>query len=240
MCNGQTMGYVMMIAIIPARGGSKRIPGKNTRVFAGKPLINYAIDAAKKADMFDKIMVSTDSPQIAEVSLKSGAEVPFLRPAELADDYTPTVPVLKHAVNWLVSNSIQVESFCCIYSNPFVTADNLKKGYALLREKNANSVMPVATFPFPIFRGVKINESGRVEFIFPEHALARSQDLPEAYHDAGQFYWWKGDFFIETEEIRQLHHLKQYPLIIPRYGVQDIDTPEDWEVAEKLYQSFFK
>lgn len=228
----------MKVAVIPARGGSKRIPNKNIKLFAGKPLITYPIKAAITSGLFDRIIVSTDSTEIAEIAQKEGAEIPFIRPLELADDFTPTIPVIKHAIRWLISNNHSVEYCCCIYANPFVTSENLIKAFELLIEKRASSVIPVTTFPFPIFRSVKINEKGAVEFIFPDKSLTRTQDLEEAFHDAGQFYWWNCEMLMATEQISQLQQINRYPLVIPRCQVQDLDTPEDWIIAENLYSSF--
>ena len=224
-----------IIAIIPARGGSKRIPNKNIKSFAGQPIISYSIKAAQDTDLFDRIIVSTDSEKIAKVAKTCGAEVPFMRPAKLADDYTPTVPVLKHAVNWLMSHNYIVEYFCCIYSNPFVTSENIMNAFKLIKEKKVSSVIPVTTFPFSIYRGFEINEKGVLEFIFPEHSLARSQDLSELYHDVGQFYWCDCKRIMAAKSILQPDTV---PLIIPRHLSQDLDTLEDWEIAEKLYRAF--
>lgn len=228
----------MKIALIPARGGSKRIPNKNIKLFAGRPLIAYPIDAAKKSGLFDRIIVSTDSNEIAEIAREAGAETPFVRPPELADDFTPTIPVIKHAIRWLNSNNCRVEHCCCIYANPFVTAQNLVAAFCVLEAKNATSVIPVTTFPFPIFRSVKINQQGALEFIFPDKSLTRTQDLEEAFHDAGQFYWWNCETLMATEEISRLQKESRFPLVIPRSQVQDLDTWEDWEVAERLYTLF--
>jgi pseudaminic acid cytidylyltransferase len=228
----------MKVAIIPARGGSKRIPKKNIRPFAGKPLIAYPIQAALDAGIFDRVIVTTDSDEIAEVARKLGAEVPFKRPAELSDDFTPTIPVIKHAIKWLNDRESHIEYCCCIYSNPFVTAQNLKAAYDLLLAKDATSVIPVTTFPFTIYRSVRVNESGVLEFVFPDKSLTRSQDLEEAYHDAGQFYWWDSDKLMMTKNVSDLQKKNRYPLIIPRSQVQDIDCIEDWEEAERLFSSF--
>ena len=225
----------MRLGIIPARSGSKRIPNKNIKIFFGRPLIAYPIRAAIESGLFDRVIVSTDSDEIAEIARSEGAEVPFLRPAELSDDFTPTIPVIKHAVNWFINNDLPVEYCCCIYANPFVTSINLAASYQLLVEKDATSVIPVTTFPFPIFRGVKLNALGALEFLFPEKSLTRTQDLEEAYHDAGQFYWWKTKKLMATEDIAWLQRVERYPLIIPRSQVQDLDNLEDWIVAEKLF-----
>ena len=225
----------MIVAIIPARGGSKRISNKNKKEFAGRPLIAHSISAANEAEIFDKVVVSTDSADIADIARKWGAEVPFMRPADLADDHTPTLPVIMHAIDWLMEHAISVEYFCCIYANPFVTVKNLLGAFYLLKDKQVSSVIPVTTFPFPILRGFKISEKGTLEFIWPEYALSRSQDLPEAYHDAGQFFWCDCKKVLVAKQILQSDSL---PLIIPRYLSQDLDTPEDWEMAEKLYHTF--
>lgn len=226
------------VALIPARGGSKRIPNKNIKAFRGLPLIAYPIKAAIESRLFERIIASTDSREIAEIARQEGAEAPFMRPPELADDFTPTIPVIKHALQWLNQNACKADYCCCIYANPFVTAENLIAAFDLLNLKRATSVIPVTTFPFPIFRSVKINELGALEFIFPEKSLTRTQDLDEAFHDAGQFYWWNCESLMETEEISKLQRLNRYPLVIPRSQVQDLNTPEDWIVAERLYSQF--
>lgn len=230
----------MKVAVIPARGGSKRIPKKNIKKFAGKPLIEYAINGAKNAKVFDKIIVSTDELAIAEVAKKSGADVPFLRPAELSDDYTPTIPVLKHAINWLIEDGGEVDCFCCIYPNPFITSKNLEDGYSLLKEKNAYSVLPVTTYPVPIYFSVHTTEDGTIDYVFPEKSMDRSQDLPEVYYDAGQFCWWDSKAFMTAEDMEKFRRTKRYPLFLPPYLVQDIDTLEDWDVAEKLFDALVK
>lgn len=223
----------MQIAIIPARGGSKRIPGKNIRPFSGKPLIAYAIEAARKSGFFDHIIVSTDSKEYAEVAQKYGAEVPFMRPAELADDFVATAPVVEHALEWVKENWGEVERFCQFYANPFVTAENINGGYKLLRERRANCVLGVTEFPFPILRSFKKNDQGGVEYAFPEYAQSRSQDLPVYFHDAAQFYWHElVDIPADRKQGLNL------PYFLPRHMVVDIDTEEDWLIAEKLYQAF--
>lgn len=228
----------MKVAIIPARGGSKRIPKKNIKEFAGIPLIEYAIKAAKGSKVFNKIIVSTDDPSIAEIAKNAGAEVPFMRPAELSDDYTPTIPVLKHAINFLMENGYKIDSFCCIYPNPFITCENLEYGYFLLKQKKAYSILPVTAYPVPIHFGVKIIENGSIDFVFPERAMDRSQDLPEVYYDAGQFCWWDCKAFMKAVDMEQFRRMKRYPMFLSKHLVQDIDTLEDWDIAEKLYNSF--
>jgi len=224
----------MIVAIIPARGGSKRIPGKNIRPFEGKPIISYSIDAAKKADVFDRIIVSTDSDEIADVARSYGAEVPFVRPAEIADDYTGTSEVIIHALSWLKNNSCDVNYICCIYPMaPLIQPHYIRQGYNLIQDAGVATVCSVATYSYPIFRSLKLNKSGRIEMIWPENYEKRSQDLPEAYHDAGQFYWADVKRFLVEKSFFSKDSL---PVVLPRFLVQDIDTEEDWGVAEKMYR----
>jgi pseudaminic acid cytidylyltransferase len=221
------------VAIIPARGGSKRIPNKNIKVFAGQPIISYSINAAKDSKLFDRIILSTDSKEIAEIGKSYGAEVPFMRPSELADDYTGTADVLIHALNWLNVHDKFYNYFCCIYATaPFVNKVYINKAFDILRENKAVSAFPVTSFPYPIFRALKIDTNNRVKMFWPEHLHSRSNDLSEAYHDAGQFYWCDTEKFLKEEIVFSSDSV---PVILPRYLVQDIDTPEDWETAEKLF-----
>ncbi len=225
----------MNIAIIPARGGSKRIPGKNIKPFAGQPIIKYSIEAVIKTQLFQRIIVSTDDERIAEIAREGGAEVPFMRPAEISDDFTPTADVIHHTLMWLDTDGTQVEYACCVYATaPFVRSEDIKRGYRLLREKHCSSAFSVTTFAFPIFRALQINDKGQLEMFWPEHEYTRSNDLPEAYHDAGQFYWLDSAKFIQT---RKLYPTDALPVILPRYLVQDIDTHEDWETAERMFRA---
>jgi len=226
----------MIVAVIPARGGSKRIPGKNCRSFCGKPIIEYSIDAARQSSVFDRIIVSTDSEAIADVARKCGAEVPFLRPAELSDDHTPTIPVIRHAVKWLSENDQPVEFACCIYATaPFVQCADLVTGLNELKNAAGSEfAFPVTTFPFPIFRALTITDD-QVDMIWPQHELTRSQDLTEAWHDAGQFYWGTAAAWMTANGIFSANCR---PIRIPRWRVQDIDTIEDWARAEGMYQTF--
>ncbi|MFZ2657246.1 MAG: pseudaminic acid cytidylyltransferase [Victivallales bacterium] len=221
-------------AVIPARGGSKRIPGKNIKLFLGKPMISYSIEAARASGVFDKIIVSTDSPEIAKIAEEYGAEAPFMRPHELSDDHATTDSVVLHALDWLNTNWERVDYICCIYSTaPFVRAEYLKKGLELLIKEKATSAFSVTSFPFPIFRALKMDDSGRIQMFWPEHRLTRSQDLPEAFHDAGQFYWIDArKYAIE----KKLFSSDAVPVVLPRKLVQDIDTPEDWERAESMFK----
>jgi pseudaminic acid cytidylyltransferase len=221
------------VAIIPARGGSKRIPNKNIKVFAGQPIISYSINAAKDSKLFDRIILSTDSKEIAEIGKSYGAEVPFMRPSELADDYTGTVDVLIHALNWLNVHDKFYNYFCCIYATaPFLNKVFINKAFDILRENKAVSAFSVTSYPYPIFRALKIDTNNRVKMFWPEHLHSRSNDLSEAYHDAGQFYWCDTKKFLKEEIVFSSDSV---PVILPRYLVQDIDTPEDWETAEKLF-----
>lgn len=225
----------MNVAVIPARGGSKRVPNKNMKLFAGKPIIAYSIEAAQQSGVFDRIIVSTDSEEIARVAREYGAETPFLRPAELSDDFTPTAPVMLHALEWLRESGFHPEYLCCIYATaPFVRPEYIRQGLDLVMREGVTSAFSVTTFPFPIFRALRITESGAVKMYWPEYELTRSNDLEEAYHDAGQFYWVDCPLFRREQKMYGSHSL---PVVLPRYLVQDIDTPEDWETAEKMFEA---
>jgi pseudaminic acid cytidylyltransferase len=229
---------IMNVAIIPARGGSRRIPDKNIRPFAGRPMISYAIAAARDSGVFDSIIVTTDSEKIAAIAREYGAEVPFMRPMELSDDHTPTAPVILHALNRLIECGKFVKYACCIYPTAlFVRPEFIKKGYEILVKNQVSSVFSVTTFPFPIFRALRITEKGNIEMFWPEYELTRHQDLPEAYHDAGQFYWLKVESFLKS---RRLYSSDAMPVLLPRYLVQDIDTQEDWETAERMFKATFR
>ncbi len=225
----------MKIAIIPARGGSKRIPRKNIKDFLGKPIIAYSIEAAQKSAVFDMVIVSTDDHEIAEVAKGCGADVPFIRPKEIADDYTGTNAVVKHAIIWISDNIAKVDHVCCIYATaPFVQATFLAEAHLKLIESKKSFVFSVTSFPFPIQRAIKVNSDGEVEAIWPENIGKRSQDIEEAYHDAGQFYWGTAEAFLNNEVIFSPVSI---PYLIPRHLVQDIDTAEDWVRAECMYSA---
>lgn len=224
----------MKVAIIPARGGSKRIPRKNIRSFCGKPMIAWSIEAAKKCGCFDKIIVSTDDNEIAKTALAWGAEVPFIRPAELSDDHTGTIPVVRHAIEWFRQEGFSVEFACCIYATaPFILVEDIMNGMKLIMESNSDYVFAVTRYAFPIQRAIRINDAGRVAMFNPEHFYTRSQDLEEAWHDAGQFYWGTVDAWCEE---RSVFSEGAIPLNLPRYRVQDIDTEEDWLRAELIFR----
>jgi N-acylneuraminate cytidylyltransferase len=225
----------MKIAVIPARGGSKRIPRKNVRRFAGKPIIAYSIEAALESGMFDRVIVSTDDAEIAEVAAAHRAQTPFVRPAALADDHTGTNAVVQHAIRWVAEHDGTVEYACCIYATaPFVQPSDLRTGFERLRESGKSFAFSVATYPFPIQRAIRVTPAGTVEPMFPKYVGSRSQDLEEAYHDAGQFYWGTAEAFLEDVA---LFSAASIPVVLPRHRVQDIDTMEDWRRAELLYRS---
>lgn len=222
----------MIVAVITARGGSKRIPRKNIQKFAGKPMLVWPIIAAQQAHLFDRIIVSTDSEEIASVAIASGAEVPFMRPAHLSDDLIPTAPVLLHALDALEADGCPITHACCIYPTaPFLRPDDLRRGLDELRQHGAPVALSVTTFDFPILRAFKRCEDSSVAFNWPEYALTRSQDLPEYYHDAGQFYWVNVAAFRKSQ---RLIMPGARPVILPRKRVQDLDTFEDWEAAELM------
>lgn len=222
----------MRIAVIPARGGSKRIPRKNIKFFNGKPMIAWSIEAAKSSGIFERIIVSTDDTEIAEVAIKWGAEAPFIRPAELSNDYAATTEVIAHAAQWALDQGLDLSAVCCIYATaPFVLTDDLKRGWDALNSGEWDYAFTVTDFAAPIFRSFKQTDDGGVKMFFPEHFASRSQDLPIALHDAGQFYWGRPAAWLEGKSIFDRHSV---PVFIPRWRVQDIDTPDDWERAEIL------
>lgn len=224
----------MNIAIIPARGGSKRIPRKNIKEFCGQPMISYAIRAARESGLFERVLVSTDDDEIAQVARTFGAEIPFIRPRELSDDFTGTSPVIVHAIEELCAQGAEPDHVCCIYATvPFLEAPTLQEGYDALIEHQKSFAFSVTTFPYPIFRALKRSDEG-VEMIWPKYAATRSQDLMEAYHDAGQFYWGTREAWLSH---RPIFSPDSAPVVLPRHRVQDIDTPEDWERAEWMYKA---
>lgn len=221
------------VAIITARGGSKRIPHKNIKEFCGKPIIAYSIEAAKMAGCFDEIMVSTDDPEIARIAESYGAKVPFMRSAENADDFSTTRDVVKEVLAQYAAQGRTFEYACCIYPTaPFITGERLKEAVELLAEKEADSVVPVVQFSFPPQRGLIMKE-GRTEFKWPENALARSQDLEPFYHDCGQFYCLNTKAFAVQE---LLFMRNTYPVVLDELEVQDIDNETDWKLAELKYR----
>ena len=225
----------MRLCVIPARGGSKRIPRKNIKEFFGKPMIAWSIEAAKKSECFDRIIVSTDDEEIATVSQKYGSDVPFLRPKCLADDYAGTTPVIAHAIKWQNEHGEETSEACCLYATaPFVHVGDLQKGLALLVETKSDYAFSVTSYSFPIQRAVRITKDNRVEMFQPEYFNSRSQDLEQAWHDAGQFYWGRSESWLSEKKIFREFSI---PIPIPRYRVQDIDTQEDWDRAVLLFKA---
>lgn len=220
------------LAIITARGGSKRIPRKNIKEFCGKPILCYSIEAAKKAGVFDEVMVSTEDEEIARVAKKAGASVPFFRSADTSGDYASTDDVIMEVLKSYQKIGQEFDAFCCIYPTaPFLSGERLRSAMELL--EGADSIMPVVPFSYPPQRGLMINQEGFVERQFPEYATARSQDLPKIYHDCGQFYACRTDAFLKAGTTDTKHLL---PLILTEMEVQDIDTIEDWKMAEIKYK----
>lgn len=225
----------MNVAIIPARGGSKRIPRKNIKLFHGKPMIAYSIEAALKSGCFDKVIVSTDDQEIAEVAKQYGAEVPFIRPAAISDDHATTMDVIQHAIEWYETQGVTIDKLCCIYATaPFVSSRDIQLGLNLLDTQGAQFAFSATTFAFPIQRAITVEKNGEVNMMQPEHLQTRSQDLVETYHDAGQFYWGKVNAFKQGLSMFAPH---SRIVQIPRHRAQDIDTVEDWQFAELLYQA---
>ena len=223
----------MRLAVIPARGGSKRIPRKNIKLFCGKPMIAWSIEAALLSGCFDQIAVSTDDAEIAEIARQYGAQVPFMRPAELSDDHTGTTAVIAHAIDWFAAQGQAPSQVCCLYATaPFVSADDLLRGLAVLTETGSDYAFSVTSYAFPIQRAIRVTPAGRVEMFNTEFFNTRSQDLEEAYHDAGQFYWGRASAWLANKVIFGPHAAA---VQLPRYRVQDIDTVEDWQRAEYLF-----
>lgn len=225
----------MRLAVIPARGGSKRIPKKNIKPFFGKPMIAWSIEAALKSQCFDRVIVSTDDAEISEVAIQHGAEVPFIRPPELSDDFTGTLPVIRHAVEWVSGNGAAVEFACCIYATaPFIQTGDLQRGWSLIRDSDHDYAFSATSYAFPIQRAFRLDGNGRIAMFNPELFAARSQDLEDAYHDAGQFYWGKADAWLNESTI---FGPQSVPVMLPRHRVQDVDTQEDWTRAEWMFHA---
>lgn len=225
----------MRLAVIPARGGSKRIPHKNVRVFGGTPMIVHSISAARESGLFDRIIVSTDDLEIATVARDAGADVPFMRPPELADDFCGTDAVVRHAIAWQDAEGPPCDTVCCIYATaPLLTAEWLRTGWEVLQRSGKRFAFSVTHFAFPIQRALRQLPDGGVEPFHPECVPMRSQDLEPALHDAGQFYWGDAQAFRDRLPTFAPHSA---PVILPRWMVMDIDTPEDWTHAELLYEA---
>jgi len=221
------------IAIIPARGGSKRIPRKNIKLFHGKPLVAYSIEVALQSELFEKVVVSTDDEEIAKIAKEYGAEVPFLRPKELADDFTSSGDAVNYTLTQLQKQGEAYDFLCSIYATaPLLQVKYLREGLEKLKRSDAHIAFSVTSMPFPIQRTFKITKEGRCEMFTPEYYASRSQDLEEAYQDAGQFYWEN----LHNEGGKIAFSKSSIPIVLPRHLVQDIDTLEDWKRAEVMYQ----
>ena len=226
------MEKVNAIAIITARGGSKRIPGKNIKDFNGKPIIAYSIEAAISANCFQEVMVSTDDEEIASVAKQYGAKIPFFRSKENSDDFSTTYDVLEEVLNEYENRGRKYDYCCCTYPTaPFITPQKIKKAFDLLLSTDADAVIPVSSYSYPIWRSLKI-ENNRLKMNWPEHLTTRSQDLPKAYHDCGQFYFFKCNEILKKKSLFTDNTL---PMIIAESEVQDIDNEEDWKMAEHKY-----
>lgn len=224
----------MNLCVIPARGGSKRIARKNIKEFNGKPIIAYSIEAALQSNCFSKVIVSTDDDEIAEVARIYGAKAPFIRPDALSDDFTGILPVIKHTIEWLENKNNIIEHVCCLFATaPFVQSKTISEAYKIFLSSNTDYCFSVTRFPFPIQRAIRINQNNKVNMFYPENFNSRSQDLEEAYHDAGQFYWGNAQAF--KDEIPIFSEVSS-AFVLPRYLVQDIDTKDDWIRAEAMYK----
>lgn len=225
--------------MIPARGGSKRIPRKNIKSFYSQPMIAWSIQAALDSHCFDEVWVSTDDQEIADIAQLYGAKVPFLRPQELSDDFATTADVMQHAVHVAESILPRIPKYiCCLYATaPFVRAEDIQKGLEKIESGNLSYCFSATTFPFPIQRAIKFDDQQRVEMFYPEHFYTRSQDLEEAWHDAGQFYWGTGLAWKNKDVI---FSAQSSIVELPRFRVQDIDTPEDWDRAELMANLLLK
>jgi pseudaminic acid cytidylyltransferase len=235
MHNKVSMEDKKILAIIPARGGSKRIPRKNIKNFLGKPIIVYSIKSAIASKIFDEVMVSTDDKEIAGVAVKYGAKIPFFRSAKNSDDHATTADVIKEVISEYKKQGNNYDYVCCLYSTaPFVTAEKLIRAKETLEKSHADSVLPVTAFSFPIQRSFKIDTKGRLKMNWPKNMNARSQDLLPTYHDAGQFYFLDVKKFLLNKIIFSGDTL---PMIVPETEVQDIDNEEDWKMAEFKYRA---
>lgn len=226
------------LCIIPARGGSKRIPRKNIKLFCGKPIISYSIEAAIKSDLFDEVMVSTDDEEIAMIAKQHGVKIPFMRSAENANDFATTVDVLIEVIEQYQQAGKAYNAVCCCYPTaPFITPQKLIEGYELLKSRKADSVFPIAEYSYPIQRSLKLDSHKQVSMKWPEFLNVRSQDLEKSFHDAGQWYWMNVESLLNQKKIFSSN---SYGLELNPLEVQDIDNESDWHIAELKYQSLKK
>jgi len=224
----------MRIAVIPARGGSKRIPRKNIKIFSGKPMIAWAILIAKESGLFDHIIVTTDDDEIASIARDWGAETPFKRPENLSDDLTPTAPVIAHAVKSCIDLGWKIDYACCIYPcSPFLNVEDLVNAFNLMQARNANFVYPVTEYSHPMQRAMRLLPEGKMQFFSPEFELTRTQDLEMAYHDTGQFYWGKLSSWLGNGKM----HTDGLGMPIPNWRTVDIDSINDWNRAELIFKT---
>ena len=223
----------MIVAIIPARKGSKRVPHKNIKKFYDRPMIGWPITTALNSGCFDQVIVSTDCKETSDIARRYGAETPFDRPENLADDFTPTSAVVKHAISWLAENRKEPSIVCCIYATAaLISPSDLKNGLKALQEHDADFAISVSEYSHPIERALKCNQQGYIEMLDRQKQNVRSQDLMPAWHDAGQFYW---GFTKSWKENKQFFAGKSVPLFLPANRAKDIDTKEDWKIAELLF-----
>lgn len=226
------------LAIITARGGSKRIPHKNIKIFCGKPIIAYSIQAALESKLFDEVMVSTDDERIASIAKEYGANVPFMRSEENANDFATTRDVLDEVMKTYKNQGKTFDYMCCIYPTaPFVTVKKLQEAFSLLRSAKTEQVVPVVKFSFPPQRCYVIDAENNLRYKWPENQPKRSQDLEPFYHDAGQFYFYDANVFYQHKNTVELI---TKALVLPDLEVQDIDNEEDWAIAEMKYQLMTK
>ena len=222
------------LCIIPARGGSKRIPRKNIKLFLGKPIIVYSIEAALKSELFDEVMVSTDDKEIAEIAKQYGAKVPFMRSAETSNDFAITADVLREVVGKYQSFGQDFDNFCCVYATaPLIKHTDIQSAFQLLQNSDFTAVYPVVEFSYTIWRCLDMAEDGSMKRHWPEYENSRSQDLPKEYHDSGTFYWYKTKEWLAG-------NLKIGGIVVDETTVQDIDTDTDWKLAEMKYELIFK
>lgn len=219
------------IAIIPARGGSKRIPRKNIKPFMGKPIMAYSIEAALKSNLFDVVMVSTDDEEIADIARQYGAEVPFMRSKSTSNDSATLSDVLKEVISAFKNRGAYYDNMCCILATaPLISSVDIQRGYDKLLDNDSISVLyPIVQFSYPVQRCIKLGQDGEIAMKWPEYQNARSQDLEKLYHDSGTFYWYKIKPWLAG-------NVKRSGVVIDEHYVQDIDTEEDWLLAELKYQ----
>lgn len=222
------------IAIIPARGGSKRIPRKNIKPFLGRPIVSYSIEAALKSDVFQEVMVSTDDPEIEQIAKEFGASVPFFRSSDTANDFAPLSEVLLEVLHAYEKRGMCFDNVCCILPTaPLITEENIKAAYSVLKESTFDSVCPVVAFSYPILRSLCLSESKQLQMNWPEYRFTRSQDLQPAYHDSGTFYWIKTESLLKNKKLLSDNGTA---IVMDEFHVQDIDTYEDWVLAEMKYR----